>query len=118
MNKFGVTDKKYNELQSLMKRAELLESDIEESFVLSSGSGGQKVNKTSSCVRLLHKPTSLEIKSSESRSQALNRFFARRKLAELILEKVKGEKSKEELKAEKIRKQKSRRKRRSSSSEQ
>ena len=60
------------------------ETDIEEKFIRASGKGGQKVNKTSSCVYLKHKPTGIEIKCHESRSQSLNRFLARRRLAEKI----------------------------------
>lgn len=95
---------------------ELLDSgihpeDLEESFVLGSGAGGQKVNKTHSAVRLKHRPTGIEVKCSKDRSREANRFFARR----LLLEKYKahlGQTTQEDLAREKIRKQKARRKRR------
>ena len=60
------------------------EGDLEEHFVTSGGPGGQKVNKTSTCVVLRHVPTGLEVKMQKARSQSLNRFYARRRLCELI----------------------------------
>ncbi|MBN1436334.1 MAG: peptide chain release factor-like protein [Sedimentisphaerales bacterium] len=112
MLKLGVTDRKAEELASRMERCGLVESDMKESFVRSSGPGGQRVNKTSSCVYLRHEPTGLEVKMQKSRDQRLNRFYARRRMCELLEEMVLGEKSPEALKQEKIRKQKQRRKRR------
>ena len=60
------------------------EKDIEEKFIRSSGRGGQKVNKTSSCVYIRHVPTGIEVKCHRERRQVLNRFIARRILAERI----------------------------------
>ncbi len=111
---FGVTEKKMVELLARMEKCGLKESDIEESFVRGSGPGGQKVNKTSSCALLKHKPTGLMVKMQKERSLGLNRFFARRRLCEL-LEEEQGIVSAEKLALEKIRKQKQRRNRRSSS---
>ena len=90
------------------------ESDIEEKFVRSSGSGGQKVNKTSSCVYLKHVPTGIEVKYMKERSQSLNRFFARRELL-LRIEKSSGHMTSEDRVIQKLRRQKSRRKRRARS---
>ncbi len=70
-----------------MALASVFEEDLEERFVLGSGPGGQKVNKTSSTVRLYHAPSGLTVKVGESRSRELNRWLARRELAEKILEK-------------------------------
>jgi len=53
------------------------EEDLDEQFVRSSGAGGQKVNKTSSCVVLHHRPTGIRVKCQQERSQALNRYLAR-----------------------------------------
>ena len=78
MNKFGVTPKKLLELQNLMSLLSIQESDLIEKFVRSSGSGGQHLNKTASCVYLKHLPSGLEVKCQKERSQALNRFFARK----------------------------------------
>jgi peptide chain release factor len=111
---FGVTQKKQDELEKRMASLGIREQDIEEKFIRSSGPGGQKVNKTSSCVFLKHIPTGIEIKMQQERSQALNRYYARKRLCELLEEEKLGKKSPAALKAEKIRRQKQRRKRRSS----
>lgn len=99
-------------LSERMQRLRIREEDLEERFVLGSGSGGQKINKTSSCVYILHEPTGIEVKCQRARSQALNRFLARRELCDRIEAKVKGEKSAREQAREKIRRQKRRRSRR------
>jgi len=92
------------------------EADLEERFVASSGPGGQKVNKTATCVMLRHVPTGLEVKTQKARSQALNRFYARRRLCELIEARALGKESPAEKEREKVRKQKERRRRRGKSS--
>lgn len=99
-------------IQELMRRAGLTEGDLREQFVLGSGSGGQKINKTSSAVRLTHVPTGLWVKVQSSRSREDNRWLARRALAERILEQRDGEKSARRQEQEKIRRQKRRRSRR------
>ena len=112
MPNFGVSPQKEAKLLRRMAACDLREADLEESFIRGSGSGGQKINKTASCVQLTHHPTGLEVKVQEARSQALNRFFARRRLCELLEARLLGKKSPEALRQEKIRKQKKRRKRR------
>lgn len=97
---------------ALMSRASLVEADLREQFVLGSGSGGQKINKTSSAVRLTHLPSGLWVKVQASRSREDNRWLARRALAEKILEVRDGEASKRQQEREKIRRQKRRRSRR------
>ena len=77
-----ISSQKEEALRIKMTALGLFENDIEESFVRSSGAGGQHVNKTSSCVQLLHKPTGLLVKCQEDRSQAINRYLARRLLTE------------------------------------
>ena len=64
-------------LHARMSELGIREKDIAESFVRSSGKGGQNVNKVSTCVRLKHVPTGIEVRSEESRLQAKNRFRAR-----------------------------------------
>jgi len=114
--KFGVTEKKQLELEARMASCGLIESDIEESFVRSSGPGGQHANKTSTAVRLLHKPTGREVKCTKTRSQLQNRFYARRMLCDMLESLTAPDTSPRNLAAAKIRKQKLRRKRRSKSS--
>ncbi len=109
---FGVTDKKQVELEARMAALGIREADLQEKYVRSSGPGGQKVNKTASCVYLRHAPTGLEIKMQRERSQPLNRYYARKRLCELMEARTLGSQSPGALKAEKIRKQKQRRRRR------
>jgi protein subunit release factor B len=112
MSKFGVTQKKESELLARMEACGLRESDLDESFVRSGGPGGQKVNRTDTCVQLRHLPTGLDVKMQESRSQSLNRYLARRRLCELLEEQQLGRLSPEAQRREKARKQKDRRRRR------
>jgi peptide chain release factor len=101
--------------KSLAERMQALgvrEGDIEEQFVRSSGAGGQKVNKTSSCVVLHHRPTGIRVKCQQERSQALNRFLARRLLLDKIEARIKGVATAAEQEIARIRRQKRRRSRR------
>jgi len=88
-------------------------SDIRELFILAGKKGGQKVNKTSACVYLKHIPTGIEVKCRQERSQALNRFLARRILVDKIERLILGREAEAEKRIEKIRRQKRRRSRRS-----
>ena len=81
---FSITQKKQEELEKRMASLGIREQDIQEKYVRSSGPGGQKVNKTASCVYLKHVPTGLEIKMQRERSQGLNRYYARKRLCELL----------------------------------
>ncbi len=88
------------------------ENDLTERFIKSSGRGGQHVNKVSTCVYLKHNPTGIEVKCSRERSQALNRFLARRRLVEKIEERINGAASEKHRAIEKIRRQKRKRSKR------
>ncbi|MDD5687635.1 MAG: peptide chain release factor-like protein [Elusimicrobia bacterium] len=95
-----------------MQKLGIFEKDIIESFIRSGGKGGQNVNKTSTCVHLMHVPTGIEVKCQEERSQSLNRFIARRILTSKIEQKILGKQSEEQKRIEKIRRQKRKRSKR------
>lgn len=84
-----------------------------EKFILGSGSGGQKINKTSSCVYLKHLPTGIEIKCQANRSREMNRYHARKELCDRLDEIRLGKASAKQQEFEKIRRQKRQRSRRS-----
>ncbi|MDP6685422.1 MAG: peptide chain release factor-like protein [Candidatus Omnitrophota bacterium] len=110
--RFGVSIEKEEALMRKMDSLGIRESDIEEKFVRSSKKGGQKLNKTSSCVYLKHRPTGIEVKCQKERFQSLNRFFARRILVNKIESIKLGKKAAARKKIEKIRRQKRKRSRR------
>jgi len=103
---------KQEELLKKMHQLGVCEKDIIEKFIRSQGKGGQKVNKTASCVYLKHKPTGIEVKCQRERSQTLNRFLAKRLLVNKIETLIKGKDSAEQQKQEKIRRQKRKRSKR------
>jgi protein subunit release factor B len=107
-----VSPEKENQLLARMQALGVRDKDIEEQFVRSSGAGGQKVNKASTCVVLHHRPTGVRVKCQQERSQALNRFLARRILLDKIEAKLTGAKAADEQRIAKIRRQKRRRSRR------
>ena len=109
---FNVTHEKENFLHDRMKALGINEEDILERFIRSQGHGGQKVNKTSTCVYLKHIPTGIEVKCQQERSQSLNRFLARRILLNKIEKMVLGKESLEQQHIEKIRRQKRKRSKR------
>jgi len=90
MSIFNVSEMKEKELLERMRELYVKEDDLVERFINSSGPGGQKVNKSSTCVFLRHIPTDTTVKYQKERSQALNRFFARRTLLDQIELKQKG----------------------------
>ena len=109
---FSVGREKETALRLKMDSLGIRESDIDEKFICSSKKGGQKVNKTSACVYLKHRPTGIEVKCQTERSQVLNRFFARRILAGKVESLVLGRQSGERKRIEKLRRQKRKRSRR------
>ena len=92
-------------IEELMREASVFEEDLEESFILGGGPGGQKTNKTSNVVRLEHEPSGISIRCGETRSRETNRWLAR-------LDREHKRKSESRQKAEKVRRQKRRRSRR------
>jgi peptide chain release factor len=113
MSTFPVSPEKESELAQRMSSLGVTEADLDETFVRSGGHGGQNVNKTSTCVMLVHRPSGLQVKCQTTRQQGLNRFLARRLLLDKIEALKKGFVSAERDRIEKIRRQKRRRSRRS-----
>jgi protein subunit release factor B len=109
---FPVSTAKEEALAERMQRLGIREEDLDESFVRSRGKGGQNVNKVSTCVVLLHRPSGTQVKCQRERSQALNRFHARQLLADKIERQVLGAASAEAQRIAKLRRQKRRRSRR------
>ena len=110
--KFGVGQEKTEQLLRRLQRLGVREADLVEKFVRSQGPGGQKVNKTSSAVYLKHLPSGIEVKAQAGRSQSMNRFFARRLLADKLEAKIEGRRSAEQQRIAKIRRQKRKRSKR------
>jgi protein subunit release factor B len=90
MGNISASKDKQEALRKRMENLGIFEKDIVEKFIRSSGKGGQKVNKASTCVYLKHLPTKIEVKCQEERYQALNRYLARRILTDKIEEMIKG----------------------------
>jgi protein subunit release factor B len=109
---FGITKIKREALRKRMQSLGIHEQDLEEKFIHSRGKGGQKVNKASTCVYLRHRPTGIEVKCQQERSQVLNRFLARRILTNKIETLILGNLSEERQRIAKIRRQKRRRSKR------
>ena len=112
MSIFNVSEKKAKALLDRMRELNVKEDDLEERFIRASGPGGQKVNKTSSCVFLRHIPTDITVKYQQERSQSLNRFFARRTLLDQIELKQKGFIKEDKKRIDKIKSQKRKKRKR------
>ena len=106
MSTFAVSPEKEDQLARRMAALGVHEADLEETFVRSGGHGGQNVNKTATCVMLLHRPTGLQVKCQTTRQQGLNRFVARRLLLDKIEAAQKGRAIAERARIEKLRRQK------------
>ena len=111
MKFFALSEEKNRWLRERMEALHIHEKDIEEQFIRSSGRGGQKINKTSTCVYLKHIPTGIEVKFMRERSQSLNRFLARRELVNRI-EKLSGQLTPDDVKINKTKRQKAKRRKR------
>ena len=109
---FPVSSDKANALRLRMAALQIQEEDLDESFVRSSGKGGQNVNKVATCVVLVHRPPGTSVKCQQERSQGLNRYLARKLLADRIEADRLGRQSQQQQESERIRRQKRRRSRR------
>ena len=94
-------------LAERMRKLEISETDLEESFARSSGPGGQNVNKVSTAVTLRHLPSGISVTVQDSRSQAVNRKFARERLLDAIEDAREEQRMAEIAKREKERRRKS-----------
>ncbi len=110
--RYGVSPEKEKAILEKMQHLGIREEDIVERFIRSRGHGGQNVNKVSTCVYLKHLPTGTEVKCQQERSQALNRFFARRILIQKIEDQILGRESAEQQRISKIKRQKRKRSKR------
>jgi protein subunit release factor B len=109
---FPVSPEKAEELGARMAKLGVREADLDETFVRGSGPGGQHVNKTATCVMLVHRPSGISVRCQASRSQGLNRFYARRLLLDKIERQQLGQASAAQQEIEKIRRQKRKRSKR------
>ena len=112
MPDFPVSAEKVAALYADFLRLGMKEEDLDEQFIRSGGNGGQNVNKVSTCAVIVHRPSGLMVRCQQERSQGLNRFLARRLLADKVAEKITGEISKKRAESEKVRRQKRKRSRR------
>lgn len=106
MSSFPVTLERETKLAERMSRLGIGEDDLEESFVRSGGHGGQNVNKTSTCVQLVHRPSGTAVKCQTTRQQGMNRFLARQMLLDKIEEARRVAAERERARIEKVRRQK------------
>lgn len=109
---FPVSPDKVRALRLKLESLGIWEKDIKESFIRSQGRGGQNVNKTATCVYLKHMPTGTEVKCQKTRTQGLNRYYARVLLYKKIERALKGMESQEAQRIAKIRRQKRKRSKR------
>jgi protein subunit release factor B/uncharacterized protein (UPF0248 family) len=85
-----------------VQSVELMEEDLEETFVRGSGPGGQKINKTSNRVVLIHKPTRLRVECQDTRSLQQNRKIARKRMKDKLDEYLNGSQSKVQMKHDEL----------------
>ena len=110
--KFPVSPKKTEELEESMEALGIFEDDLVENFIRGSGAGGQKVNKTSSTVQLIHEKSGLEVRCQRTRSHSLNRYYARKLLCEKLQFRDDKKASEKQAGIEKLKRQKRKRSKR------
>src|SRR6201981_4055992 len=99
MSKDGLADR--------MHRLGIRDLYLEETFARSGGPGGQHVNKVSTAVTLRHRPSGISVTVQDSRSQAVNRKLARKRLLDAIEEVQEKRRAAEIAEREKARRRKS-----------
>ena len=109
---FPVSPEKQRTLAARMGALGVREADLEERFIRARGHGGQNVNKVSTCVVLRHLPSGVVVRCERERSQALNRFLARRELLDRLEARARGVVQAVAAERARIRRQKARRSRR------
>lgn len=107
-----ITRERWQQLHMRMFSLGIYEDNLIEKFILGSGSGGQKINKTSSCVWLKHEPTGITVKCQKERSRELNRYYARQRLCDKLDAQINKSKSEREQAIAKIKRQKRKRSKR------
>ncbi len=112
MSRFPVTEEKDKRLEARFCALGIFERDLREQFIRATGPGGQNVNKVATCVVLTHLPSGIAVRCQTERSQGLNRFRARIRLADKMEEKQSGEVRRIVEAQEKIRRQKRKRSKR------
>lgn len=108
-----ISKEKWDKLTERMEVLHITEAELIEKFILGSGKGGQKLQKTASTVYLKHLPSGIVIKCQYSRGRDDNRYFARERLCEKVHALIRDEKTKIQQRIEKLKRQKKRRTRRS-----
>lgn len=112
MNTSLGSPEKEDQIAQRMAALGVREADFEETFTRSGGHGGQNVNKTSTCVMLLHRPSGLQVKCQDTRQQGMNRALARKLLLDKIEAVRRSRAETERVRLEKVRRQKRGRSRR------
>ena len=82
-----------SQFEARLNKVGATSAGVVELFVRGSGSGGQKINKTSSTVYLKHSPTGIEVRCQQERSQAVNRELAWATLCEKLEGRAKATKN-------------------------